>query len=147
MKLSQDFELKEFTTSRTALKNGIDNTPPDKLVENIKRLVNWILQPARGYLGMVITVVSGYRCKELNAKVGGANGSQHTKGEAADLTCNDNARLFNYIASYCEFDQLIWEFGDDEQPEWVHVSVKEKGNRRQKLRAVNVNGKVEYINV
>lgn len=145
MLLSKDFSLSEFTLSATALSKNIKNEPNAKQLDAIKQLVSAVLQPARSTLGMVIAVTSGFRSKALNEIIGGANGSQHSKGEAADIQCNDNARLFNYIASHCVFDQLIWEFGDDQQPDWVHVSYKAGGeNRAEKLRAVRINGVVKY---
>ena len=144
MKLSANFELSEFTHSRTAIKYGIDNQPTPKQQRAIQYLVDTVLQPVRSQIGMVINVVSGFRSKALNDKIGGANGSQHTKGEAADLECNDNARLFNHIRANCQFDQLIWEFGDANQPDWVHVSVVDGKNRREVLRAKKTDGKTVY---
>jgi len=135
--LSKNFSIEEFTTSSRALSLGIDNTPPQKAIKSIENLVKAVLQPVREFTGLVITVTSGYRCKELNAKIGGASGSQHEKGEAADLVCNDNARLFNAIKQRGMFDQLIWEFGDNNQPEWVHVSYVDEKNRCEVLRATH----------
>lgn len=144
MQLSKDFNLSEFTRSKTAIKKDIDNMPNPKEQKAIQHLVDTVLQPVRSQIGMVISVTSGFRSKELNEIIGGANGSQHTKGEAADLECNDNARLFNHIRANCQFDQLIWEFGDTNQPDWVHVSVVDGKNRREVLRAVKIKGKTAY---
>lgn len=144
MQLSKDFSLTEFTRSKTAIKKDIDNTPNPKEQKAIQHLVDTVLQPVRNQIGMVITISSGYRSKELNAIIGGANGSQHCKGEAADLECIDNAKLFNHIRANCQFDQLIWEFGDTNQPDWVHVSAVEGKNRREVLRAKKQNKKTIY---
>ena len=145
MKLSTNFDLSEFTRSRTALKYDIDNQPTPKQQQAIQHLVDTVLQPVRSQIGMVITIASGFRSKALNAKIGGAHGSQHEKGQAADLECNDNARLFHHIRANCQFDQLIWEFGDANQPDWVHVSVVDGSkNRREVLRAKKIDGKTVY---
>lgn len=144
MIISRDFELKEFTHSKTALRKDIDNTPDAKQIEAIKHLVTAILQPVRYQTGMVITVASGFRSKKLNELIGGATGSQHTKGEAADVECDDNAKLFNHIRANCAFDQLIWEHGDENQPDWVHVSAVDGKNRGEVLRAFKKEGKTVY---
>lgn len=150
MKLSDNFDLEEFTSSEIAQKKGIKNEPNKVQQEAIKELVLNVLQPARTFLGFIIYILSGFRSKELNEDedVRGSKTSQHTKGEAADCKCRDNARLFNYIASYCIFDQLIWEYGNDQQPDWVHVSFRADGkNRMKKLRAVREEGKTKYKNI
>lgn len=148
MKLSDDFDLEEFTLSEIAQKKGIKNEPNKVQQEAIRELVLNVLQPARTFLGFIIDISSGFRSKELNEAVGGSKTSQHLKGEAADCKCRDNARLFNYIASYCTFDQLIWEYGNNQQPDWVHVSFRADGkNRMQKLRAVKEGGKTKYKGV
>jgi hypothetical protein len=90
-------------------------------------------------IGEPIAVNSGYRTLAVNKTVGGALKpiSQHTKGEAADIKCLDNAMLFQAIRDHFQFDQLIWEKGNDRQPDWVHVSLKSKGNRNQILKHKN----------
>jgi zinc D-Ala-D-Ala carboxypeptidase len=109
------------------------NTPGTLERKNLDILVNNILDPARELLGEAITVNSGYRSPAVNKAVGGAQKpiSQHTKGQAADITCSNNAKLFNLICDHFEFDQLIWEKGDERQPDWIHVSYKSSGNRRE----------------
>lgn len=143
MKLSENFKLSEFVTS--AKHPNIPNNPPPEAVDNIRRLVANILDPARKGISMPIVVTSGYRSQALNRAVGGSATSQHIKGEAADIICNDNARLFNFIRENAVFDQLIWEHGTDKYPAWVHVSLKEQGNRNEVLKAVKENGKTKYI--
>lgn len=153
MKLSENFTLDEFIYSPTAIKHGIDNTPSPEHIENIKALVTNVIQPIRHFLRQPLKINSGYRHPNLNEKIGGAhtiqNGkkvptSQHCKGEAADLYCaGRNADIFRYIKANLDFDQLIWEFGTDSEPAWVHVSYAKK-NRKQMLKAVKEGGKTVY---
>lgn len=130
------FTLKELTRSATAAKLGIDNTPDPTAVRNLTLLVDNILDPLREKFGEPIYVNCGFRCDALNEAVGGALGSQHKYGEAADITAKDqskNARLFQIIRDELPFDQLIWEKGNDKFPAWVHVSYV-KAPRYQMLR-------------
>jgi len=105
----------------------------------LSTLVKNLLNPLRETIGEPIKITSGYRSLAVNRAVGGAMKpiSQHTKGEAADMKCLDNARLFHAIRDYFDFDQLIWEKGNDLQPEWVHVSYKVNGNRNHVLQYKN----------
>ncbi|MFV0505893.1 MAG: D-Ala-D-Ala carboxypeptidase family metallohydrolase [Bacteroidales bacterium] len=134
MRLSKNFTLDELLHSDTADSLGIRNTPSKEVIVNLRNLVRNVLQPAREQLGSAIRVNSGFRCEELNTAIKGAKQSQHRKGEAADLDCKNNAKLYNIIKDNLDFDQLIWEKGDDRQPAWVHVSFKASGNRKQLLR-------------
>ena len=137
------FTIKELTN--TSYKS-IDNTPTNVQTFNLVALIERVLDPAREALGIPITVSSGFRNKTINKLVGGAVNSQHTAGEAADLVCSDNAKLFRYIRENLIFDQLIWEFGDDNQPSWVHVSYSRQGvNRKEVLIARHVAGKIRYF--
>ena len=139
------FTIKELTN--TSYKS-IDNTPSNVQTFNLVALVERVLDPAREWLGVPITVTSGFRNKTINQLVGGAVNSQHTTGEAADLVCSDNAKLFTYIRDCLIFDQLIWEFGDDTRPSWVHVSYSRQGvNRKEVLRAKHINGKIKYFHI
>ena len=129
------FTMTELTSSATAKRKGIDNTPDAKAKAALSALVANVLDPLREKYGKPIVVSSGYRCPKLNKAVGGVARSQHTKGEAADIRCvsdsrAENKRLFDLIvASGLPFDQLIDEYGYD----WVHVSYKDGANRRQIL--------------
>jgi len=155
MKLSENFTLAEFIYSPTAIKHGIDNTPPAEHVANIQALVANVVQPVRSFLKEPLKINSGYRHPDLNAKIGGAhkieNGkkvptSQHCKGEAADLYCaGRNASIFKYIKANLDFDQIIWEFGSDSEPAWVHVSYSQKKNRKQVLKAIKEGGATKYV--
>ena len=149
MNLSQNLTLEEVTKSSTANRLNIDNTNMTvDVLENLKSLAENVFQPARDQLGP-IRVSSGYRSPELNKAIGGAITSQHSKGEALDLQgINfENSKLFGYIKDNLEFDQLIWEFGDDDNPDWVHVSYKKNGeNRNMILKSVKANGNTVYEN-
>ena len=124
------FTINELTKTNT----GISNIPNAEQVANLIYLVENLLDKAREQLGMPITVTSGYRSYAVNKAVGGVATSQHTKGEAVDLVCKDNAKLFNILKTM-NFDQLIWEKGNSIQPAWVHVSLKRIGiNRKQVIR-------------
>lgn len=148
MNLSEHLTLDEATRSETAKKARIVNAPGVAAFENMERVAKNIYEPCREYIGGPIFVSSFYRSPEVNALVGGALNSQHITGEAIDLNARtngkNNAGLFYFIAENLEFDQLIYEFGSDIEPEWVHVSLKASGNRKEILRSYRVNGKVTY---
>lgn len=145
--ISKHITYKEATNSSTALKRGIDNTPSPGEVESMKRLAENVFEPLREHFGKPIRVNSFFRSKELNRAVGGSSTSQHVKGEAIDISGIgiSNKDLFNYIKNNLDFDQLIWEFGNDSEPQWVHVSYKEGKNRKNVLKATKVNGRTKYI--
>lgn len=141
MKLGDYFTLEELTKTRTGLKNAPDRGQ----IEKLRLLVVKVLDPARKIIGERVDVNSGFRTPEVNEDVGGASTSQHLKAEAADIECSDNARLFRVIRDNLIFDQLIWEYGDDDQPDWVHVSYSDTRCRKQVLRAIKVGKKKKYI--
>ncbi len=131
------FSIKELSASTEARKMGIDNTPTPEARANLTALVEAVLDPLRERYGYPIMVSSGYRCPRLNKAVGGAETSQHVKGEAADIYVSkpkDKAMLFELIYYLLPYDQLIWERGNDEAPAWIHVSYREGNNRRECLR-------------
>jgi len=132
--LSKNFSLDEFLKSNTAKKLNIVNQPSALEVARLQALVNNVLQPLRDAMGYPINITSGYRSPALNTAIGGAVNSQHMKGEAADFVGSNNAQMFNYIKDNLPFDQLIWEAGNNTNPDWIHVSYKGIGNRKQVLR-------------
>lgn len=143
MKLSDNFTLKEFTRSGTAQRNSIDNTPNSVQIENIKDLVENLLQPLRERLNCIITVNSGFRNRLLNRIVGGAYNSQHTFGQAVDIdvSCMPLDEVYKIIINEFEFDKVIFEFG-----EWIHVSYVKGKNRKIAMVAKKVNGVTVYHN-
>lgn len=153
MQLSKHLSLNEVTTSGTAKRLGIDNNPTPEHLNNLKLLAEKVFEPVREHFGKPIKVSSGYRSKELNAATPGASStSQHSTGEALDLdqdgmtTGITNKMVFEYIKNNINFDQLIWEFGTDSNPDWVHVSYESTGKqRKQILKAVRVNGVTKYL--
>ena len=146
MNISKNFTLRELTYSQTAIKNGIPNVPKDpQVLENLTTLCEKVLEPLREGLGCPIKITSGYRSADLNKLVGGAKASQHNVGQAVDIDLDQkNAEVFAYIANNLQFDQMIWEFGDESNPDWVHVSYNAAGNRNQLLKAVKIAGKTQY---
>jgi hypothetical protein len=150
MKLSQHLDLSEVTRSESAKRNGISNMPTAEHIENFKLLAEKIFEPIREHFGVPIHISSGYRSKELNAKIGGSATSQHCKGQAIDIDMDgstngvSNADVFNYIKDHLPFDQLIWEFGNDNNPDWVHVSYHAK-QRGQILKAYKLKGQTKYL--
>lgn len=130
------FSIEELCRSETADAKGIDNSPSAVARENLEALVFNVLDPLREKFGKPIIVNSGYRSTLLNDIVGGARSSQHTRGEAADITAEDaseNFELFEILRTTLPFDQLIWEKGTRTYPAWIHVSFKREGGNRQQI--------------
>ena len=152
MKLSNNLTLKEATKSHTAIKNGLSNDPTPEEIVKLKLTAEKVFQPIRDHFGVAIGITSMFRSKEVNIKIGGAKSSQHMKAEAIDIDADlfggkvkneegelvplTNKMIFDYISENLEFDQLIWEFGSNDEPAWVHVSYKAEGNRGRKLKVV-----------
>lgn len=136
MKISKHLTLEELITSQTATRKGIDNTPSAQVISNLKLVAEKVFEPLREGLGKPIKISSGYRSPALNKAIGGAKNSQHTTGEALDLQGMGglkNSEIFNYIKNNLDYSQLIWEYGTDKEPAWVHVSYKKSGNQKQIL--------------
>ena len=151
MKLSLHLDLSEVVRSESAKRKGISNMPTAEHIANFKILAEKVFEPIRTHFRCPIIISSGYRSKELNAAIGGSLTSQHCQGEAIDIDMDGtpngvtNRMVFDYIKDNLEFDQLIYEFGDKENPDWVHVSYESNGKqRKQILRASRVNGKTTY---
>jgi zinc D-Ala-D-Ala carboxypeptidase len=131
-KFSKHISWKEATGSATAKKLEIDNTPNDEQLNNMQDLAEDLFEPLRERVGEPILINSFFRCEELNKAISGsATTSQHIKGCAIDLDATkiSNCELFYIIKNEFEFDKLIWELGDDNNPDWIHVSYV-KGNNR-----------------
>ena len=149
MKISEHLDLSEVTRSDSAKRAGVSNQPTPEHIENFKKLAENVFEKVRNHFGVPIRISSGYRSKELNAKIGCSATSQHCTGEAIDIdmdgTSLTNKQIFDYIKDNLSFDQLIWEFGTDKNPDWVHVSYESTGKqRKQVLKAIKVNGKTTY---
>ena len=151
MNLSENLSVAEFSKSDTAKRKGIDNTPKGVHLEAAKELAQNIFQPIREHFAVPIFLSSGYRSEALNKAVGGSATSQHSKGEAIDIDMDgrkgpSNVEIFHYIRENLPFDQLIWEFGTDEKPDWVHVSYKKGGPQRGQILKAKRNsaGKTLY---
>jgi hypothetical protein len=144
--ISKHITLKEATYSATGEAKKIDNSPTAEHLANMKLLAEKVFEPVREWYGKPIKINSFYRSKALNLAIPGSSlTSQHSFGQAMDMdTAADNKKLFNYIRENLDWDQLIWEFGTNENPDWVHVSYKATGNRKQILKAKKVNGKSVY---
>ena len=148
MKLSTHLDLSEVIRSDSAKRNGISNMPTKEHIANFMLLAEKIFEPIREHFCVPIRISSGYRSKELNAKIGGSATSQHCKGQAIDIdmdgTSLTNKQIFDYIKDNLPFDQLIWEFGNEENSDWVHVSYVPNG-RKQILKAFKMNGATKYF--
>jgi len=150
MNLSKNLTLREVTKSDTAIRKGVSNEPNAEQLENLKVLANEVFQKIRDHFGVPIKVTSGFRSEALNKLIKGSKTSDHMKGCAIDIdmdgTSVTNAQIFNYIKDNLEFDQLIWEFGTDANPDWVHVSYVSTGKqRKQILKAIKSGGATKYL--
>jgi len=136
--------------SNTAIRKGIDNTPNAEQKANMEKIAQNIFEPLRQWVGGPIKINSFFRCPELNKAIGGSSKSQHCKGQAIDIDDTfgvvSNADMYAWIKNHLDFDQMIWEFGDDNNPNWVHVSyVSHKENRNRCLKAYREDGKTKYM--
>ena len=148
--ISKHISYKEGVYSITATRRGIDNTPNKDQLSNMELVAEEVFEPLRAYVGGPIKINSFFRCPELNTAIGGSSKSQHCKGQAIDIDDTfgrmTNAEMYHWIKKYLEFDQMIWEFGDDDNPDWVHVSyVSEDENRNRCLKAYRDKGKTKYM--
>jgi len=146
MNLTENLTLQEATKSNTATRLGINNTPSESIIETMKLTAEKIFQPLRDALGP-IRVSSFYRSPDLNRAIGGSKTSQHCTGEAIDMQgiSVSNAELFMEACNLEDFDQIIWEFGTLEEPDWVHVSYSKTHNRKQILRATKIGKRTAYV--
>lgn len=150
MKLSKHLDLSEVIRSDSAKRNGISNMPTPEHIENFKLLAEKVFEPIREHFGVPIRISSGYRSKELNDKTKGASKtSDHCFGRAIDIdndgTSITNKQIFNFIKDNLKYKQLIFEFGTDENPAWVHVSYDPNNLKNETLKAVKVNNVTKYI--
>ena len=149
MSISQHISYKEGVYSRTAMRRGIKNNPNAEQMENMVAIAEEVFEPLRAYVGGPIKINSFFRSPELNKTIGGSGKSQHCHGQAIDLDDTfgraTNAEMFEFIKQNLDFDQMIWEFGNNNNPDWVHVSyVSPQQNRNRCLKAYRENGKTNY---
>ena len=148
-KISKYVTYSEVTKSNQATALKLANIPNATQLNNLRLVCTNVFDKVREHFGKPIGISSGFRSVELNAKIGGSKTSQHCEGKALDIDGDvfggiNNKLLFFYIKENCIFDQLIWEFGSENAPDWVHVSYNEGKNRGQVLRALKVGGKTIY---
>lgn len=146
MNISKHITLSEATKSQQAVRMGLANQPAPEHLEAMRHVAENIFERARAHFGVPIAITSFYRSYALNKAIGGSATSQHCLGQAIDMDADvlgglTNAQLFHYIKNNLDFDQLIWEYGNSEQPDWVHASLKMGLNRRQILVVKKVSGK------
>jgi hypothetical protein len=150
VKLSEHLDLSEIIRSESAKRNGISNMPTPEHIENLKALAEKIFEPIRNHFKVPIRVSSGYRSKELNAKVGGSKSSDHCFGYAIDLdadgTSITNNEIFYFIKDNLKFKQLIFEFPVNGQASWIHISYQASNLKNEILIAKKLYGKTIYIN-
>ena len=149
MKISDHITYAEAIHSNTAKRRGIDNTPSEIQVLSMKLLADKIFEPLRKFVGGPIKVNSFFRSVALNEAIGGVASSQHCKGQAIDIDDvygrKTNAEMYKWIQENLDYDQMIWEFGTDTQPNWIHVSyVSKEENRNKCLKAYKEHGKTKY---
>jgi zinc D-Ala-D-Ala carboxypeptidase len=149
-KISKHVSYKEGVYSITALRLGLKNDPSDDHLYNMIKVSENVFEPLRTHVGGPIKINSFYRGPELNKAIGGSAKSQHCHGQAIDIDDTyghaSNAEMFNWIRANLNYDQMIWEFGTDENPNWVHVSyVSKEENRNRCLKAYRKDGKTKYM--
>lgn len=151
MKLSKNLSLSEVIYSQTAIRRDIDNSPTNTHIENLKYLAEKVFQPIREHFGVPIYISSGYRSQALNEAIGGSKTSFHSHGMALDLDQDgrnrgvSNADVFYYIKDNLQFTELIWEFGDENNPNWVHVAIAKGREEEKKIKiAEKINNKTQY---
>tara|TARA_R100000951_G_scaffold17063_2_gene13551 strand:+ start:1083 stop:1556 length:474 start_codon:yes stop_codon:yes gene_type:complete len=152
VRISKHISYKEATRSATALRLGIENIPNEYQLQNMEMVAKKVFEPLREAIDAPIKINSFFRCEELNKAIGGSSKSQHCQGRAIDIDDIygnvSNAFMYYYIKDNLDFDQLIWEFGTDDSPDWVHVSyVDEDSNRKRCLKAYREDGKTKYIDI
>jgi hypothetical protein len=148
--ISKHISYKEGVHSITAIRKGIDNEPNEEQLANMKLVAEKVFEPLRVFINGPIKVNSFFRSPDLNKAIGGSTKSQHCKGQAIDIDDTygkaTNAEMYWWIKENLDFDQMIWEFGNNDNPDWVHVSyVSPDKNRNRCLKAYRENGKTKYM--
>ena len=149
MAISEHISYKEGVYSRTATRLDIDNEPNNEQMDNMCLIAQEVFEPLRMWVGGPVKINSFFRSPKLNKAIGGSGKSQHCHGQAIDLDDTfgraTNAEMYYFIKKHLDFDQMIWEFGDEDNPDWVHISyVSEDKNRNRCLQAYKKSGKTKY---
>jgi len=140
IKISDHISYTEATKSNKAIQLGLENSPDKATLERMRYVAKEIFEPLREHFGIPIAVTSFYRSKAVNKAIGGSSTSEHVYGSAIDIDADvigliTNRQIFNWIKENCEFNQLIWEFGSNREPAWIHVSCKKSGNKNEILKS------------
>ena len=148
-RISEHVSYKEGIHSRTAVRRGFDNTPNAEQLKCMHDIAKYLFEPLREWVGGPIKINSFFRGEPTNTAIGGSKYSQHMKGQAMDIDdtfkYKTNAEMYYYIKDNLDFDQMIWEFGDDTNPNWLHISyVTHRPNRKKLTVALTKNGKTKY---
>jgi zinc D-Ala-D-Ala carboxypeptidase len=148
--ISKHISWHEGTYSRTGERRDLDNTPNEDQLKCMKEVAENLFEPLREWVGGPIKINSFFRGEPVNTAIGGSTRSQHMKGQAIDIDDTfghkTNAEMYHYIKDNLDFDQLIWEFGTDKNPNWLHISwVSHRPNRKKLTIAKKVGGKTKYI--
>ena len=138
--ISEHVTYKEGVYSNTAMRLGLKNEPTEVHLSNMELLSEKVFEPLRLHVNGPVKINSFYRGPDLNKAIGGSSKSQHCNGQAMDIDDTygymSNADMYKYIKNNLSFDQMIWEFGDDKNPDWIHISyVNEEANRNRCLIA------------
>jgi|TARA_B100001094_G_scaffold140790_1_gene136468 hypothetical protein len=149
--ISKHISYKEATFSQTALRRDLDNTPSNEQLKCMEEVAENLFEPLREWVGGPIKVNSFFRGEPVNTAIGGYRKSQHMKGQAIDIDDTfghkTNAEMYHYIKDNLDFDQMIWEFGTDKNPNWLHISwVSHRPNRKKLTIAYKENGRTKYKN-
>lgn len=149
MSISKHISYKEGVYSRTAMRLGIENKPSKEQMNNMRLIAEEVFEPLRNWVGGPIKINSFFRSPKLNTAIGGSTRSQHCHGQAIDIDDTfgraTNAEMYDFIKKHLDFDQMIWEFGNSDNPDWVHISyVSKDKNRNRCLQAYKENGKTKY---
>jgi|TARA_R100001460_G_scaffold80780_4_gene121743 hypothetical protein len=150
-RISEHVSYREGVKSNTATRLNIDNTPDSYALSNMTAISIHLFEPLRRWVGGPIKINSFYRSEDLNKAIGGSSRSQHCQGRAIDIDdtfgYKTNAEMFYFLKGTLNFDQIIWEFGDDKNPDWVHMSfISFNENRGRALIAYREKGKTKYKN-
>ena len=148
--ISKHISYHEGTYSQTGVRRDLDNTPDDSQLKRMEEVAENLFEPLREWVGGPIKINSFFRGEPVNTVIGGSRKSQHMKGQAIDIDDTfghkTNAEMYHYVKDNLDFDQLIWEFGTDENPNWLHISwVSHRPNRKKLTVAKKVNGRTKYI--